>query len=518
MDSENWEYRMRKDFYYGLLLDALIASGDLDVAHAKNLPTEQIWDRWKALGATMLSGVLTVVQQKRFAAWIETGLLHGCLDLLEKYREDLELIPWPPSRVDHDMPEKNAWWSQFGLVCQDSKILQLTIRHPVICSAFKAQQGSVLAYRTIGLLSGSKFFSSSHDPSANSEMLQYLEGFRYYGLTIVHNLLYCVNATEDESLRSVFLQPYYHAAVRLALTSREPIMPAIRQQKKSVVDLPWVQGPLRQSCKIFRDAIQWIQKPHPGDPLISVIIGPSHKTLLGDMMEIIEHSNGMMQIEMTYLITTVVSLDGPKLYFDPDESENYCTRWVSFAKRLFAHRPDDEEKDEFQENLSLALCHVIRMWEWCILSAWKVEPVAAAIQNGLIFVLERFSVECWDSADQGGFNRILEYIPLILAIGGTDMGTSMSALYYRQCEIVHYRIGRNRRVSKALKDAWRRHGLSQEEERLGAVDVYCALPGCESIQKATLKCTGCKQEYYCAKECQKSHWKEHKISCRKVQG
>ena len=34
----------------------------------------------------------------------------------------------------------------------------------------------------------------------------------------------------------------------------------------------------------------------------------------------------------------------------------------------------------------------------------------------------------------------------------------------------------------------------------------CGNPG-------TLRCSKCKKVYYCSKECQKSDWKTHKLSC-----
>ncbi|KAJ7232184.1 hypothetical protein B0H12DRAFT_203108 [Mycena haematopus] len=31
------------------------------------------------------------------------------------------------------------------------------------------------------------------------------------------------------------------------------------------------------------------------------------------------------------------------------------------------------------------------------------------------------------------------------------------------------------------------------------------------------KCAGCKQEWYCSRNCQKAHWPDHKESCKKAQ-
>ena len=37
-------------------------------------------------------------------------------------------------------------------------------------------------------------------------------------------------------------------------------------------------------------------------------------------------------------------------------------------------------------------------------------------------------------------------------------------------------------------------------------------PACGKI--ATTKCTGCKQVYYCNRNCQKKDWKTHKPACK----
>lgn len=37
--------------------------------------------------------------------------------------------------------------------------------------------------------------------------------------------------------------------------------------------------------------------------------------------------------------------------------------------------------------------------------------------------------------------------------------------------------------------------------------VNCGIP-------SKLKCTNCKNVFYCTKECQKDHWKKHKNNCR----
>ncbi|OQR98495.1 hypothetical protein ACHHYP_08618 [Achlya hypogyna] len=41
----------------------------------------------------------------------------------------------------------------------------------------------------------------------------------------------------------------------------------------------------------------------------------------------------------------------------------------------------------------------------------------------------------------------------------------------------------------------------------------CASPSCSS--KGIHRCSRCQAEYYCSVDCQKSHWRVHKLSCKK---
>ena len=41
-----------------------------------------------------------------------------------------------------------------------------------------------------------------------------------------------------------------------------------------------------------------------------------------------------------------------------------------------------------------------------------------------------------------------------------------------------------------------------------------ACPACARVAKT--KCTGCKKVFYCGRECQKKHWKQHKFDCKSL--
>ncbi|GKY93431.1 hypothetical protein MPSEU_000310600 [Mayamaea pseudoterrestris] len=65
-----------------------------------------------------------------------------------------------------------------------------------------------------------------------------------------------------------------------------------------------------------------------------------------------------------------------------------------------------------------------------------------------------------------------------------------------------------------------RDAYTSSFENVGlAMLTYCAQPcqnpTCEGCETAKLKCTRCKQAWYCCKDCQVSHWKDHKSGCAK---
>ena len=51
---------------------------------------------------------------------------------------------------------------------------------------------------------------------------------------------------------------------------------------------------------------------------------------------------------------------------------------------------------------------------------------------------------------------------------------------------------------------------------LGAIRVVKKECGNCKSQDATICCASCKMQYYCTKECQKAHWKTHKLTCKNL--
>ncbi|KAF0746267.1 hypothetical protein AaE_008186 [Aphanomyces astaci] len=56
-------------------------------------------------------------------------------------------------------------------------------------------------------------------------------------------------------------------------------------------------------------------------------------------------------------------------------------------------------------------------------------------------------------------------------------------------------------------------GNSQSASSAAASGRQCASPSCSS--KGVHRCSRCQAEYYCSQECQKSHWRVHKLTCVK---
>ncbi|XP_046387027.1 zinc finger MYND domain-containing protein 10 isoform X2 [Ischnura elegans] len=61
-------------------------------------------------------------------------------------------------------------------------------------------------------------------------------------------------------------------------------------------------------------------------------------------------------------------------------------------------------------------------------------------------------------------------------------------------------------IAKSLSGAYDMSNLATLMQK----DIYCA-NGCGS--KGCRRCSRCKQEWYCGRECQVQHWPKHKISC-----
>ncbi|KAJ7868581.1 hypothetical protein B0H14DRAFT_3132623 [Mycena olivaceomarginata] len=58
-----------------------------------------------------------------------------------------------------------------------------------------------------------------------------------------------------------------------------------------------------------------------------------------------------------------------------------------------------------------------------------------------------------------------------------------------------------------------RKASSKAEQRIAKA---CRTCGAREPLVTLLRCNNCKYIYYCSKECQKSHWKHHKVECRKM--
>jgi hypothetical protein len=62
-------------------------------------------------------------------------------------------------------------------------------------------------------------------------------------------------------------------------------------------------------------------------------------------------------------------------------------------------------------------------------------------------------------------------------------------------------------------DISRAVGASDEQTAYLEAKTHCSSPGCSGA--GVMKCTGCKQAWYCGETCQLAHWKVHEADCRR---
>eukprot|EP00163_Fabomonas_tropica_P013445 TRINITY_DN24980_c0_g1_i1.p1 TRINITY_DN24980_c0_g1~~TRINITY_DN24980_c0_g1_i1.p1 ORF type:complete len:162 (+),score=19.98 TRINITY_DN24980_c0_g1_i1:209-694(+) len=58
--------------------------------------------------------------------------------------------------------------------------------------------------------------------------------------------------------------------------------------------------------------------------------------------------------------------------------------------------------------------------------------------------------------------------------------------------------------------------LDPDKTELPEVTKRCEYPACRRALTEKLRCSKCKAVYYCGAEHQRSHWKEHKATCKAV--
>ena len=79
---------------------------------------------------------------------------------------------------------------------------------------------------------------------------------------------------------------------------------------------------------------------------------------------------------------------------------------------------------------------------------------------------------------------------------------------------------RNEDVTKTRssnKAAQRKENKTHYGRIAGLTHIICAQCGQELTKQDGSKCSGCKMVHYCNAECQRIHWKEHKVACKVVQ-
>ena len=75
-------------------------------------------------------------------------------------------------------------------------------------------------------------------------------------------------------------------------------------------------------------------------------------------------------------------------------------------------------------------------------------------------------------------------------------------------------VGLRDTIQTSQLGAWEIQNASSGEETAPSGAKTCCARGCDNA--GTKRCSICRAVYHCCKECQKTHWKEHKKECHKM--
>ncbi|KAF8307334.1 hypothetical protein DL93DRAFT_133154 [Clavulina sp. PMI_390] len=254
---------------------------------------------------------------------------------------------------------------------------------------------------------------------------------------------------------------------------------------------------------------------------VRAIAGISYNDMLVQSLTFSKFSEGSREGQDYGTISQLISLSSCDELIDAVRLHRFWAHSISFLKKM-------ANRDEYQSCWPEYVGSIIPMWMKFMATSVADDSLFSylakeSLDHGLFFVLERWLAHAHidkRNLDTGGFFTMLN----IGALYAKDEPTRTDcAQILHQCHVIETRLLSRPGVDKLLLEAWSNCNalLGEAEFRPLLVPFmldpgpFCARLGCDGIEHANMCCAGCKMQFYCSRECQRSDWKFHKPHCKK---
>ncbi|KAF8298196.1 hypothetical protein DL93DRAFT_2091374 [Clavulina sp. PMI_390] len=494
-----------------ILLKALLASGDIDQAHAATASLEELTSRWTTLHDRFEANQyrLTSTQRNRVTAWLRGGLLEALISQLEDLRMSAEVEPLPNSNSDlFDA----SWWIILSFLYTVTLVLSKSHEELSITAVHTPFMLDDFIQRLINIFSIFKHFASRTPSPTTTQVFHFVESSRSTALQIVQNLLH----PEGSSVALKLSRAVYEDAVKFSVLSRNQLLSLVRGREVRFPAGQPIEDVVKTASTLFRHAARAILRyppddgdPTPDDELIpfSPITGLEPDTILEDFLTIAEACVGSCQLREYFTVAFMLTLDYSSPMHAAFKKHHFISRSLKYAKSLWGPVGPLDTTISLKAQSGF-LAQLLSCWRTHLLQAEDDGVLSECVDGGMIFVLEKIALSDRDQRNSSLYLSVVEVHESMIVNRFFDPHRTrpLDLKLLRQSMIVRQRMQQNRNRDHIIRDIWESF-VSRLGGKLywtGEIGPFCGNHGCESLDNAGLRCVGCRSQYYCSRECQRS--------------
>ncbi|KAF8319053.1 hypothetical protein DL93DRAFT_2153524 [Clavulina sp. PMI_390] len=509
---------------YTILLKALKASGDIDELHAISVSLPELRMRWNAIQVQLSrkSSALNIPQRKRIAAWICAGILDDCLAALmsEALRTKHHPLTAAFSHLCFDRSKNPMGQDLLTLLAEFTSIFPHCCGDPLVLSslASKASDTFMLSFlEFLSIMEEITSISLQH-PAATVDIVDIVNFQRSACLGILAALARSNTPTITTALP--YSREVQELALRFALLSRSALLAAIKLYGTDFIQRHNAVNVLVKSTVIVelvtnalaQNALQLNVVANNYYSLSEITGFPTWKIfeealdiaeIMGEAPDLPDISGANAQAHEYQAVSRMFVVDSSEPVLTAARELLYITRSIRFIRRLLSDGFRDTGNSQANQGVDL-IKHVVLSWLICLQkSSGDDSMLAEAIDGGIVFILETLTVRDLSL-------HVPELLHPLLDILRSGSDQQLQRKLMRQRIIAQNRLEQNTHIHLERSQAWAldlrlndpltTRALRDEMDN----NEYCFNHGCGSLQAAGLWCSGCKEQYYCSKECQRA--------------